>query len=193
MSLDFELAAKKLRCDVAAIKAVAKVEAAGEGFVLDRDTGKTHCVRLFERHKFHKFTGGRFDNSHPHLSDNAAGGYSKGVDAEERQKKERAKFSEAFRLDRDAAMMSCSWGMFQIMGFNHKACGFFGPGAFVDAMKESEQRQLDAFVEFLLSSHLDDELRERNWESFARGYNGPGYRANNYHMKMKQAYEEFSR
>lgn len=79
------------------------------------------------------------------------------------------------------------------MGFNHKACGFFGPGAFVDAMKESEQRQLDAFVEFLLSSHLDDELRERNWESFARGYNGPGYRANNYHMKMKQAYEEFSR
>lgn len=77
MSLDFELAAKKLRCDVAAIKAVAKVEAAGEGFVLDRDTGKTHCVRLLERHKFHKFTGGRFDNSHPHLSDNAAGGVLK--------------------------------------------------------------------------------------------------------------------
>lgn len=84
-------------------------------------------------------------------------------------------------------MMSCSWGKFQIMGFNYAVCGFTSVGAFVDAMKESEENT-DAFVEFIISEHLADELRRHDWKGFARTYNGAGYAENKYDTKMAAAY-----
>ncbi|OOV89142.1 hypothetical protein MF4836_34345 [Pseudomonas sp. MF4836] len=30
----------------------------------------------------------------------------------------------AYRLDEEAALQACSWGKFQIMGFNYRAAGF---------------------------------------------------------------------
>ena len=32
-------------------------------------------------------------------------------------------------------------------------------------------------------------LRNHNWSSFARGYNGPDYKVNQYDTKMKENYE----
>ena len=175
-NVDFERVAKKLKCEVAAIKAVAEVESRGQGFY-----ASGFPVILFERHKFRSFTQGRYNKSHPHLS-GSAGGYGK---AGQNQVN---KFNEAFGLNPIAAMKSCSWGKFQIMGFNHEVCGFATVGDFVDAMKESEGRHLDAFAEFVIGNNLARHLRNLNWATFANGYNGASYRINHYDTKMASAY-----
>lgn len=178
---DFQRAAKRLKCSVPAIKAVAEVESRGEGFYPDG-----FPTILFERHKFRSFTKGRYNNSHPHLSGDQ-GGYGKAG------RNQRNKFSEAFALNPEAAMKSCSWGKFQIMGFNHKVCGYDTVGEFVDAMKESEGKHLDAFVAFVIYNGLDKHLRHLNWASFAEGYNGKDYAINRYDKKMAKAYERYLR
>lgn len=177
---DFCRAAKTLRCEVADIKTVADVESKGKGFYANG-----FPVILFERHKFREFTDGVYNHTHPHLS-GPAGNYG------EAGQNQINKFNEAFKLDPIAAMKSCSWGKFQIMGFNHKECGFATVGDFVDAMKESEGRHLDAFVGFVKSKHLADELRRHDWAGFAHGYNGAGYKKNAYDTKMAAAYKRFA-
>lgn len=178
---DFTRAANRLRCGVPEIKAVAQVESAGAGFY-----GDGFPVILFERHLFKRFTKGKYSAGHPDIS-GPQGGYGPAG------KNQRVKFAKAFALDADAAMKSCSWGKFQILGSNHKVCGFDTVGEFVDAMKESEGRQLDAFVAFVIGNSLDRYLRAKDWAKFARGYNGPNYAINNYDSKMATAYKRFFR
>jgi len=177
---DFQRAAKKLRCEVPAIKAVAEVESRGKGFY-----ASGFPVILFERHIFRKYTQGRYNKTHPHLS-GPAGNYGAAG------QNQINKFNEAFKLNPIAAMKSCSWGKFQIMGFNHEICGYEDVGAFVDAMKESEGKHLDAFVEFVIGNGLAIHLRTKNWAAFAKGYNGTGYEENNYDVKMAKAYARHS-
>jgi hypothetical protein len=173
---DFCRAAKRLGCSVAAIKAVAEVESRGDGFD-SQDRPKI----LFERHKFAKYTNGKYIKTNPGICNWTAGGY--GTEAAQY-----GRFSEAFMLDPNAAMLSASWGKFQVMGFNFAICGFKSVGEFVDAMKESEGRHLDAFVEYVRHNSLADELQGLNWAAFAKGYNGADYKKNNYDRKMADAY-----
>lgn len=165
----------------AEIETVAEVESRGEAFY---DDG--FPVILFERHKFRKFTEGKFNKSHPAIS-GPAGNYGKPGQNQQN------KFNRAFALDPIAAMKSCSWGKFQIMGFNYAMCGYDSVGDFVDAMKESEGKQFDAFVNFVISAGLADELRAHKWEAFAEGYNGPDYKKNDYHNKLPKAFAKFSK
>jgi hypothetical protein len=176
---DYEAAAKLLGCEIAAIKAVAEVESHGEGFYPDG-----FPVILFERHKFHQFTNGRFDKNYPEISNHSAGGYGP---AGENQKR---KFKLAYTLDPIAALKSCSWGKFQIMGFNFASCGHNSVVKFVDAMKRSEGEQLQAFCKFVIATGLDGFLRAKNWARLARGYNGPDYAENHYDTKLEAAYKK---
>jgi len=171
----FEAAARLLDCDVAAVQAVAQVESRRDPFA--------PCGRptvLFERHKFRRYTGGRFDDRHPGLS-GPRGGYGRLAEQWDR-------LTAAIALDREAALMSASWGAFQIMGFNHAACGFDEVEAFAAAMAESADRHLDAFVGFVIANGLDRPLRALDWARFARGYNGPAFRDNDYDAKIARAY-----
>jgi hypothetical protein len=95
------------------------------------------------------------------------------------------------KLDRKAALKSASWGRFQIMGFNWRKCKYDNLQRFIDGMFASESEHLRAFVRFLESEGLDEPLRQGDWRAFARGYNGPGYAENNYHTRMKDAYESY--
>lgn len=180
---DFAEAAAELKCDVAAIKAVCEVEAPKGGFL---DDGTDRPTILFERHKFRTFTGGRYDTTHPDLSNKKAGGYGP---AGAHQWK---RFSRAFALDAKAAMKACSWGKFQIMGFNFKSAGFNSLDDFVDAMKVSESEQLKAFVQIIKSFALDDELRAHQWSRLAAGYNGDNYKINKYDLKLAIAHKKHS-
>lgn len=170
-----EQAAEAIGCDVAAVRAVIDVESRG-GYLPDK-----RPKILFERHYFSRLTNRRHDASHPDISHKRFGGYKGGA-------REYDRLASAARLDRDAALRSASWGAFQIMGDNCKACGFADVEDFVAAMVESEDRQLQAFVGFVKANRLDDELRRLDWEGFARGYNGPAFRANKYDTKMAAAY-----
>ncbi len=91
-------------------------------------------------------------------------------------------------IDRAAAYMSASWGLFQIMGMNYKAAAFPSVEAYVAAQQESAAGQLRTFLNFLRNSHLLDLLRQQEWEAFARHYNGPEYQENQYDVKLKNTY-----
>lgn len=170
-----EQAAKKIGCPVAAVRAVIDVESRG-GFLAD---GRPKI--LFERHYFSRLTKGKFDKSNPDISATKWGGYKGGAAEYDR-------LGRAIKLDRDAALRSASWGAFQIMGDNFKMCGFSNAEDFVKAMVAGEPEQLDAFVQFVKKSGLDDELGRLDWAGFARGYNGPAYKANSYDEKLSAAY-----
>ncbi|MBB3035273.1 N-acetylmuramidase domain-containing protein [Alteriqipengyuania lutimaris] len=177
---DFERPARSLRCSVPALRAVAQVESAGGGYQRD---GRPKI--LFERHWFHRHTGGKHSQSHSDISWPSWGGYAGGA-------REYDRLARAIALDREAALKSASWGAFQIMGFNHREVGFDDVDSFVAAMVENSGRQLDAFVEFIKSKRLDDELRRLDWKGFARIYNGKYYWKNKYDEKMARAYRDFS-
>ena len=95
----------------------------------------------------------------------------------------------AMRLDAECALLSASYGRFQIMGFNYKACGYDSVQAFYDAMAESEGKQLQAFVALINSNApLKKALKAKNWEQVAELYNGKAYRKNQYHLKLARYY-----
>jgi hypothetical protein len=170
-----EAAATKIGCQVAAVRAVIDVESRG-GFLPD-----TRPKILFERHYFARLTKGEFSGSNPDISNPKWGGYKGGAAEYER-------LGRAIKLDRDAALRSASWGAFQIMGDNYKLCGFATAEDFVKAMVSGAPAQLDAFVAFIKKTGLSDELIRTDWAGFARGYNGPAYRANKYDDKLGAAY-----
>src|SRR5690606_3053322 len=170
-----EAAAKKIGCQVAAVRAVIDVESRG-GFLPD---GRPKI--LFERHYFSRLTKRKFDAAAPDISHPKWGGYKGGAAEYER-------LARAIKLDRDAALRSASWGAFQIMGDNFRLCGFADVEAFVKAMVSGAPAQLDAFVSFIRKTGLSDELIRRDWAGFARGYNGPAFRANKYDEKLAAAF-----
>lgn len=201
---DYQAAATALACTVAQIRAVDEVESQGGWFkdvradilALDGPGGfidGPHLPKiLFEAHIFDRQTEGRFRQSHPNLSSakwNRAlyvGGQG-----------EWTRLYRAMQLAPRAALMSASVGRYQVMGFNHKLAGFDTVEGFWDAMKRSERDHLDAFVAFIRNAKLLAALRAISSSpgdcvAFAKGYNGSGYAANNYHVKIAAAHRKWS-
>lgn len=180
---EFKKAAEIIGCEVAIIKAVAKIESNGSGFNSD-GTPKT----LFEGHWFHKLTNGKFSDNPKYASISYKKWTRKWYG---NQTVEKQRLDLASTLDRDAALQSASWGAFQIMGFNYKVCGFTKLQDFINAMYGGEGTQLLAFIAYIKNRHLDDELRDKDWARFAYYYNGSGYAVNKYDEKMAAAYKVF--
>ena len=112
--------------------------------------------------------------------------------------KEYTRLEKAMQIDRDSAYMSASWGKFQILGENFKLAGFNTVNDFVEAEKISEVEHLKAFINFITRTkykglNLISYLQKKDWTSFARAYNGPGYAQNKYDLKLEQAYDSFAR
>lgn len=175
---DFCQAARELGVSVAHVKAVAEVESRGSGFLPSGEP-----VILFERHIFHRLTGGKFSRQHPDISNPSPGGY--GASSRQHQR-----LQKAVALDREAALQSASWGLFQVMGFNWKLVGYKDLQEFINAAYRSEGDHLDMLVGYIQATGLDKALRNNDWHAFARGYNGPGYMRNRYHEKLAAAYKK---
>ena len=79
--------------------------------------------------------------------------------------------------------------MFQIGGFNWKLCGCSDIQEFVRRMSTSEREQLELFAAFIKSIGIDKALRNKDWATFARRYNGPSYASRGYHTRMAKAYQ----
>ena len=174
-------AAGALGCQVAAVKAVTQVESRGSGFLASGEP-----VILFERHWMYKLLVKK--GVTPVISDVCdpkAGGYKGG-------KAEHDRLAKAVLIDRDCALQSASWGLFQIMGFNYKILGYANIQAFVNDACKSEATQLNMFVKFLKANpSMLSALRSRDWENFAKLYNGPRYKDNHYDTKLKTAYDSY--
>lgn len=187
---DFELTARLLDVEPAALKAVKSVESGKFGGFFK--PGKP--VILFEGHVFWKQLKQRGINPELHMSGNenilypqwSKDHYAGGLKEYERLEKARA-------IHREAADASASWGMFQIMGFNHVLCGEKSVAGFVEMMHKSELHQLLLSARFIKSAGMLPALQQKNWMEFARRYNGPKYAENKYDRLLAAAYSSFAK
>lgn len=159
--------------------AVLTVETRGFGFLEDR-----RPQILFERHIFHRLTDGRHDGGNADISHSRPGGYVSGAG-------EYTRLDKAMGLDRSAALQSASWGIGQVMGFNHAAAGHGSVEEMVAAMVEDEDNQLMAMAGFIKSNNLSGALQRLNWVSFARGYNGSDFKRNEYDTRLAAAHAKY--
>lgn len=156
--------------------AVLTVETRGFGFFQDR-----RPQILFERHVFHQKTNGRYAAGNEDISKAKPGGYVGGA-------AEYVRLEKAMGLDRRAALESASWGIGQVMGFNHEMAGFATPDDMVEAMVKDENAQLEGMAEFIKASALSGALRRQDWVAFARGYNGQDFKKNQYDTRLAASY-----
>jgi hypothetical protein len=180
-------AAKKIGCEPAAIKAIDTVESNGCGMI----AGKP--VILFEPHIFwkelksvgidpEKYTATHGDMLYPTWG---AKPYPSG------QTNQWTRLDLAVKIHREAALRSCSWGRYQIMGFNHKATGAVTIQDFVNQMYKGDPVHLDMFVNYIKNVRLDSKLKSKDWKGFAKGYNGAAYAINKYDIKLEAAYNKY--
>lgn len=185
---DYRQAGELLNLEPAMVRAVVEVETGGRGGFVEE--GKP--VILFEGHVFFRrlklygltpsdYMRGNEDILHLEWTRRH---YRGGV--KEYERLERAK-----KINREAAMESASWGVFQIMGFNYGLCGCESVEDFVRKMSESAVSQLLLWVEYLKQTGLAKCLQFKKWGLFALRYNGSAYRVNKYDEKLKRAYLKF--
>jgi len=169
--------AAKYGVEYAAVMAVVTVESGGVGF--NPPTGK--IIIRFEPHWFKQL----YADWQAHLGDwinNVAGD----------QTDEWVQFDNAFSIAPNSAMCATSWGMMQVMGFNHEAVGFDTVGPMVDFAKVNEANQVELGLRFIQSEPvLLQAMRAKNWALFALHYNGEDYAENQYDTKLLNAYNKF--
>lgn len=186
---DYQIAADRLGCHVAAIKAFASVESAGGGYLSDgrpKVQYEPHVMYRQVRNKFGEEKAEEFADKYPDLVSRKAGGYHSLV--KEHEDMGRA----ADLIDRDCALQSASWGAFQIMGYHWERLGYTRLQSFINAMYRSEVDQLDCFVRFIKADQrLHNAIQKLDWATAARIYNGPNYARFNYDKKMQEAFERF--
>lgn len=182
--------AKANGIEPAAVNAVKLVESAGSGFLSDGVKPKI----LFEGHKFwqqlvinkidpNAFVKGNENILYPVWTKQFYSATGEG---------EYLRLEKAKKISYVCALMSASWGLFQIMGFNFKACGFNTIGDYVQAMYTGESNQLEAFINFIKNDSGGNKLqylKNKDWKSFAFSYNGAKYSQNQYDIKLAKAYD----
>jgi len=164
-----------LGCEAAVLKAIAEVETKGSAYWrLNAVDGKQIPSILFERHWFSRLTKHAHDKTHPDVSGPAFTS-NKDADAAHRYGSHATSYLRlinAYRIDPEAALASCSWGKFQIMGGEFDNCKLPSAEALVKKMCAGESGQIEMLA------------------AFALYYNGGGYKKNAYDSKMQAAYEQ---
>ena len=177
---DFNIVASELGVEVAAIKAVVKIEAGPklEGFWAPGVPVANYVQSLFNKYKG-KTKGRKLTDA---KVPSGLSGYAL---------KEWTSLTNARKINADAADMGTYWGMFQIGGFNYKLCGCQSVEEMVEKISESEFRQLEMFAVFIRNAGMLESLKKKDWAAFARKYNGPSYAKRGYHTRMAKEYANF--
>jgi hypothetical protein len=90
------------------------------------------------------------------------------------QEHEWLNLARAHDLDPQAALLSTSWGLPQLMGFNWRLTRYPSVQAMVLAFQDSCEAQVAGFFEFMAKNGLGGYVLTGDWQGFARRYNGPG-------------------
>lgn len=172
------------------IRAVLAVEAEGEG---DLEPGVPK--RLVEGHRAWKLCkAAGLDPARI-----AASGYGDVLYPKWTKAHYKGGYGEVRRMERlteavgeDIALQATSFGIGQVLGENYQVCGFDTVQDFYAAMCEGETRQAEVMVAFMEGRNLLRHLRgdEPRFDKFAEGYNGTGYRKNQYDSKMWREYRK---
>jgi hypothetical protein len=212
----FDQAANALGVPESYVRAVAEVETNGESFLKDGNV-----KILFERHWFKRKLGDALskpavresiakkmggdvpagsvaiasllklvESKYPNICSSVRGGYSGGS-------AEWTRLNTAMDLDVEAAAQATSFGGYQLMGFNHSACGYETATAMMLDMAKSESVQFLAMVSFIKANQpMHTALKRGDWAKFAEYYNGSAFMENAYNTKLAKAqikYIEFDK
>lgn len=177
---DFKIVADELGVEVAAIKAVVRIEAGPQlkGFWAPGVPVANYAQSLFNKYKT-KTKGRKIKDA---KVPSGLSGFAL---------KEWTSLTNARKINADAADMGTYWGMFQIGGFNYKLCGCQSVEEMVAKVCESEFSQLQMFAVFIRNSGMLESLQKKDWATFARKYNGPSYAKRGYHTRMAKEYAKY--
>jgi len=187
--------ALELKCEAAAIKAMIKQEASGLAY-MENGLPKIR----FERHYFFRLSLPEEKrenyktarNPYPQYADicfpQVGGWGAEGLHQYER-------LIKAANLDFDAALKSCSWGLFQIMGEYYRSCGCASIVEMVNANMTGVDKQAYLFTSFLIAEKpaVIKGLKNKDWDKVAAGYNGIHWKSTNPHYakNLEKFYNEF--
>lgn len=213
-SLDNLAKTKNINLSLPVVKAVIEVESSGRGHLKNGNS-----KILFEGHLFWRLlkkegmSETELENLQKTNQDilykNWTREFYKGGIGEY-DRLERAK-----KIDPKLAVYSASWGLFQILGENldHNIKSRIGKNEdeyqdwkdFEAKQHEHEKYHFMDFLAFIMTKKLkgtplvnfiseDENLNgEYNWANFAWGYNGSGYKANKYDIRLQAAYEKYKK
>lgn len=186
---DFQQLATELDVEVAALKAVVEVECSSKGgFLAD---GRPRI--LFEGHIFWRRLTQRGIDPEPLSAAHPDIVYPRWVRTHYRRGAgEWERFERAESICRAAAIESTSWGLFQIMGFHWATCGCGSAEEFAERMSRSEVEQMRLAMRFLQKTGIVAYLKTKDWTTFAKRYNGSGYKLNRYDTRLAAAYARFA-
>jgi LysM repeat protein len=215
--------AETLQCEAAVLKAFAEVESGGRSsfWRLNKGDGAFVPATLYERHCFSRLTKQQYDRTHPDISWPAhyrkksflgkkdgkmPDGIVEPTDIYSDYSSSYLRLINAYRLNPDAALKSCSWGKFQILGENFALCGEKKLMNFVDKVCTSEAGQIELVAQFIQNKppawknpknrklgreiSLWEAVKTKNWAAIAFNYNGPDYKKYSYDTLLKAAYEK---
>ncbi|GHC64353.1 N-acetylmuramidase family protein [Limoniibacter endophyticus] len=171
------------------LRAIIDIESGGRTHVLV-DGGKKPLIR-FEGHWFDRLLAPE-DRQVARAAFLSAS--RPGAIRNPREQKDRWRMlARACALNETAALSATSWGVGQVMGFHWKVLGFVSVQELRDQACENFEGQMRLMLRFLSFNDLDKVLLRRDWEGFARAYNGPAYRKNSYHLRLARAHERFAK
>ena len=186
---DYATTAKDLGVEKEVLMAIASQESKHASFKAVKQ-----ATILFERHKMYrllikkgntKASVDALSKKYPSIVNEDSGGYNDMTSYE--------KLKIAKSIDYSCAVQSCSWGKFQVMGFNY-ANLYSSPRELEKAMNMCELQQFKYFVSYLKNtSGMVDALKNKNWERIAILYNGPNWKNQNpeYANNIKRYYNQF--
>ncbi|MER8786897.1 N-acetylmuramidase domain-containing protein [Mesorhizobium sp. M0983] len=180
--------AGRLKCSPAALQAVAEVESNGQVFAMVK--GKQEPLIRFEAHYF----DARLNATNRTIA--RAQGLASPVAGKVKNPASQADrwmlLARAARIDRQAALESFSIGLGQVMTAHWQKLGFASVDDMIKLARSGAGGQIDIMARFIDKFGLADELRRLDFVAFARGYNGPAYKKQGYHLKMAAAYRRLS-
>ena len=91
-----------------------------------------------------------------------------------------------------AAYESCSWGMFQLMGYHYKSLGFENIYTLIEKLGKGEEDQVEVILIWMENNGLLERLKKKDWVRFARGYNGLG-QVPKYSLRLKKTYSSLKK
>jgi peptidoglycan hydrolase-like protein with peptidoglycan-binding domain len=179
-------AARALGVETAVLLAFLEVEAAGLGF-----DNRSRPKMLRETHIFYRELG-----PGPKRERAVAAGLATKTWTRNYSRDSYPDLARMMQIDARAALRSCSWGLPQIMGFNHTLAGFTSAEQMVETMKRGEREQLFALVTLMQAWNMrpmltgKDFTKPDSWKDAARKYNGAGFSQNGYHTRLAAAYRK---
>jgi len=173
------------KIEEAALLAVVEVESSGTSL------WKVGSVMLpairFEGHYFYqRLSGAKLQEAiEQGLANRKAGGVKNPKSYADRYEL----LNRAKKIDLNAALESTSWGAGQVMGAHWKALGYKSVLDLTQAAL-TIHGQIEMMVRFIVHNGLDKAIRNKDWLTFARGYNGKEQKG--YDKRIAEAYARYN-